>query len=103
MNHNKAFVKVALRCALNSLLKSNLEDESGIRELFDSAILQVATSQMVMSKIAKALVNDHAVLTPIANFTAEAGTSGVANSARESVAVSPHRHHRGLNRLLTRR
>lgn len=45
VDHNETFIKEALCSALNSLLPSILEDDSGIRELFKSAIVQVSTSE----------------------------------------------------------
>lgn len=48
VKNNKKFVKDAFSCALNRFLLSNLEDKYDIRELFSSAIIQVASSKMVL-------------------------------------------------------
>lgn len=55
LEHNKAFVKKALCSELNSLLMSIPEEESEIWESVEYKIVQVATSQMVLSKIRYAL------------------------------------------------
>lgn len=88
VDHNKAFIEGALRSALNSLLLSILENKCGIRELFESAIVQVATSLKVASKIATTIVTDAVVFAPIAKFTTEAVQSETTESAKESVAMA---------------
>lgn len=88
VNHNKAFVKRALLSALSSLLTSILKDEYGIKESFESAIVQVATCEVVLSIILKAMVFDHAVLTPIVQFVVEAVKSEAAMSVTESAVMA---------------
>lgn len=77
VDQNKAFIKDVLRSALNSILLLILEDESGIRESFESAIFQVATSVKAVSKIGKAIMTDAVVLAPIAMFSVKAVKSKV--------------------------
>lgn len=71
VDHNKAFVKEALHGALNSLVMSILEDEFGIRESFEFAVVQIATIQVVMPKIATTVVTDSVVLAPIVQFAVD--------------------------------
>lgn len=51
VDHNKAFIEGALCSAFHSFQLSILEDKSGIRDLFESAIVQVAASVNVVSEI----------------------------------------------------
>lgn len=104
VDHNKAFIKGALRNAPNSLLISILKNESGIRESSEFAIVQVATSLNFVSKIFKAIVTDAAILAPIAKVVEQAVRSEAAESSRESMTMTLRRpRHRGLCHRLTRR
>lgn len=69
--HNKAFIKGALCSALSSILMSILVNESGIRESFECFIKNVIIREVVVSRIAKAVVTDPAVFAPIAQFVVE--------------------------------
>lgn len=88
VDHNKAFMKGALCSVVLNLPMLILEQESEIRDSFESTTIQGAISQMVVSKMAKKAVTDPAMLATIAKFAVEAVTNGVAESARESAAMT---------------
>lgn len=86
--HNKAFVEGALCSALNSLLMSILEEEYRIKELLNSVIVQVTTSQVMVSQISKAVVTDPAVLAPIVQLLVEGVKLEAAMSIKESSVMA---------------
>lgn len=75
-------MKCALRIALRSLLLSILEDESGFREAFKSAVVQSPTSAKVLSKIGMAFVTHTAESDPITKFAVYALKIEIAESAK---------------------
>lgn len=89
VDHNKAFVKGALRSALKSLLLSIMEDSSGIRESFEEAIVQVATAPKTLIAIASAMVTDAAIMAPIAKFVAQTVKKEVEESVKDLVLIPP--------------
>lgn len=51
INHGRAFIMGAHCNALKNLLLAGLEDESGIRELFELGIERIASNTKILSKI----------------------------------------------------
>lgn len=78
VNQDKAIFRVVRLSALNSLLQLIHNNESGIRESFESAIVQVATTTKIVSKVSMAIVTDASVLAAIVKFAAEEVRSEVA-------------------------
>lgn len=89
VEHKKVFVKGAPRRAISGLAVSILESESEIRESFESAFVQAATSSIAMSEVVNAIVTDASTLDPIAKLAVEAVRSKVAASAIGSVVLFP--------------
>lgn len=77
VDHSMAFVNGVLCRALKSLLVSILKDKSGIGESFESAIVQMATGQIVVSRIRKEAVTNTAEFAPSTKFAVEAVKNGV--------------------------
>lgn len=103
VDHDQLLLKGAL-CSTHKSPDINFGGQIWNLKSSKSAIAQVATNQMVVSKIAKAMVTDRAALASIAKFAVEAVKSGVVESAIQSVAMTPlSPHHRGLTRHLTGR
>lgn len=88
VDHNKAFIKGAVRSALNCSLLSIVEDESKIWKSLKAAIVQVATSVEVISRSAESLRN-FAVRAQISKFAVEAVRSEDTTSVRNFVVVAP--------------
>lgn len=89
VDHNKTFIECALRSTFYSLLLIIFEYESGIRESFTSAIVQVSSIVMDVAKIAKEIVTDMAVLALFSKFAVEIVKSEVAASAKKYVVIAP--------------
>lgn len=89
MDLNKAFLKEALRGALNILLLSIMKDSSGVRESFEEAAVRVATALKTLTTIASAIAKDAAVMTAIAKFAPETVKKEVAESVNALILTPP--------------
>lgn len=66
VDHSEDFIDAALCSALNSLLLSAFENESGIRELFDAAIVQVTTSENMILQRSESFLNSLVTMVSVA-------------------------------------
>lgn len=70
VNHNKTFIKAALRSVVNGLLVSILDNSAGTKKSFGDAIIQVATTQKSLAIIALAGAKDIVCIASIARYAA---------------------------------
>lgn len=88
MDQNKAYIKVAIKSALNGLVESILGGFSGIRYSVGDAITQVTTVPKSLAIIALSVANDTAAMAPTAWYAAKFVIQGVEESVTDLILTS---------------
>lgn len=78
-------ITVKLPRALNSPSLWIFKGESGIRELFELATIQVATSAKMIWRVAEVTMTGAEILPPVSRFTVETDSGKIAASAKNPV------------------
>lgn len=92
IHHNKTFIKDSLRSALNRLLISLLsimDDPWGSQKLLEHWIIQMIPTTRSSTTIVAAMVQNAAVMKPIAKFVAETVEKKIDKSVKNLVRTTP--------------
>lgn len=92
VNHNKGFIKGAMKSALNDLLVCILSDSSNLREFFEYAIIQVANAPKLLVIVASATARDTAAMAPSSRYAAQGMKQEVEELVKDLVLTPPSHH-----------
>lgn len=87
--HNKVFVRQAIRSAIQDLLASILEDETGICVAFEAAIALVVETSTLAMIVAKVIVSDPAIPSPIGTYVAKMANKTYIHAFKLEVGAVP--------------
>lgn len=87
-NHCMAFLCDSLREAIRSMLTSILNDE-GVRDAFETAVIQLATSGPMVLATAKVPVNEEKIAALTVRFVASQARKEVREAGQQSVIFIP--------------
>lgn len=88
MDHNKSFIKAALRRPLNRLLVSILDNSSRIRKSFEDAKVQVTMALKSIAIIASAVAKDAAATVFHARYVAKIVKQKLTETVHDQVLTS---------------
>lgn len=88
VDHNTAFIKGALRCALNELSMSIMDDFLGIKDTFENSFIYVGTAPRLVTAIAAAIVRNATAVGPMAKPAADTAIKEIDGS-ENALALRP--------------
>lgn len=88
-DHNRVFVRREIRNVLQDLITSTVQDDTGSREAFEAAVVQVVGTSNLTNEVAKVIVSEATVLTLIGTFVVQMADMAFSRSVKSEVSAIP--------------
>lgn len=83
-----AFVRRALKKAIKVVLMSKINEEE-VKIVFDAALIQRATSPILLQAMINTIVIKEAIMAPVARFVACQACNEICEAAQQFIAIAP--------------